>query len=63
MKKYLLVQWDSYYPRAGLKNLKGSFDTVEEAKENKMAGFDHTEIIDRDTLDVVFEEDEMGYNV
>lgn len=57
MKKYLLVRWDDYYPSAGLENIRASFHTIEEAEAALNASiaefYDHSQIIDRDTLDVL----------
>jgi hypothetical protein len=57
MKKYLLVCWDQYYPLGSLRNIKGSFDTLEEARAEytNFASFDCAEIVDRDTLETVWE--------
>jgi hypothetical protein len=58
MKKYLLVCWDQYYPSGGLRNIRGTFDTVEEAKAayvDGFAGMDYAEIVDRDTMETVWE--------
>jgi len=31
MKRFMLFTWDTYYPRGGLHDLAGTFDSVEEA--------------------------------
>jgi hypothetical protein len=55
MKKYVLFQYDAYYPSGGLNDITGSFDTVEEAKQKaKEDKTDHTIIVDRDTWEIVW---------
>lgn len=64
MKKYLLVQWCYYYPDGGLDNIRYQFDDLEEAlkqfdsdvnisKSRELSGYDHHELVDRDTLNVI----------
>ena len=57
-KKYILFQFDDYYPSGGLWDIKGSFDTIEEAKDNWSCrpSYDQSEIVDRDTWEIVWEE-------
>lgn len=61
MKKFILCEWDRYYPNGGLDNIKGTFDTLEEAKEYAGRGQiyppDFAEIYDRDTMQSVWERD------
>ncbi len=48
MKRYLLFSGDEYYPLGGWNDFKGSFDTLEEAKEakEKLSGHDWYQIVD-----------------
>jgi hypothetical protein len=57
-KKFILFQYQSHYPAGGLGDIKGSFDSLQEAKD--AAGkqhFDYTEIVDRYTWEIVWEKD------
>lgn len=59
MKKYLLFAFGQYYPRGGLRDLVGSFDTLEEAAAvasepeitRNFAGEEYVQIFDRDLPD------------
>ena len=54
-KKYILFQYDKFYPRGGLMDIIGSFDTIEEAKEfAKKDRTDYTVILDRDTWQIAW---------
>lgn len=50
MKRYLLFAWDQYYPSGGMNDLKGEFDTEQEAKgyaiNSSCAMYDHIELYD-----------------
>jgi len=58
MKKYLVFFGYIYYPSRGIKDLEGSADTVEEARniidENKET-FWWWQIVDRDTFNIIEE--------
>lgn len=52
MERYLLFQYDIYYPSGGMADLQGSFHTIDEIKkflENTENTYDHTEVIDTHT--------------
>lgn len=60
MKKYLLFAYDGYYPAGGLRDLAGSFDTLEEAiaiardtraLSDHGLGTEYVQIFDRDLPD------------
>ena len=57
-KKYIVFQYDDYYPGGGLTDIKGDCDTIEEAKALSGSSFqyDNTEIVDRDTWEIVHSE-------
>lgn len=56
-KKFILLQWDTYYPSGGLGNVKESFDTLEQAQEYvKKHRYDYSEVVDRDTWEEVWSE-------
>lgn len=56
MKKFLVVCWFHYYPDPGLDNLKGSYDTLEEAiAQQDRCQYDVMQILDRDSLNVLWE--------
>lgn len=49
-KKYILFQYDQYYPCGGLEDIQGSYDTLDEAtKLAKEIESDFNEVVDRDT--------------
>lgn len=55
MKKFILFCWSTYYPKGGLNDLVGSFDTTEEAevfaKQNKR---DEWQLVDRDSWKIIW---------
>jgi len=52
--KYIVFEYDEYYPKGGLGDIKKSFDSLEEAKEQKKASnYDYSDIIDRDTWEEI----------
>jgi hypothetical protein len=60
MKKYLLFAGENYYPKGGMNDFKGSFDTVEESENeyytNEVQRYNSWEwyqIVDSETLDIV----------
>jgi hypothetical protein len=58
MKRYWLFSWDTYYPSGGMSDYRGSFDSLEDARRHlnlseKISRFDHYEILDRDTMEIV----------
>lgn len=57
-KKFILFQYERYYPSGGLGDVKDSFDTLEAAKlyalEHRR---DFNEVVDRDTWEIVWESD------
>lgn len=56
-KKFILFKHMMYYPRGGLRDISGSFETLEEAvAEAKRDSWDSTYVVDRDTWAVVFGE-------
>jgi hypothetical protein len=61
VKKFILCEWDHYYPRGGLDNIRGTFDTLDEAKEyadrEQLYPPDCQEIYERDTMRSVWERD------
>jgi hypothetical protein len=63
MKKFLVVCWDYYYPDSGLLNIRGSYDTIEEAMiaKDDHCSFDVRQIIDRDSLDLLWERRKKRY--
>ncbi len=64
MKKYILFAYLNYYPSGGLSDIVGDFDTLEEAKEEivrlkgKFCPHDNFDIVDRDTWDYVYCEED-----
>lgn len=62
MKKYLLFADENYYPKGGMRDFKGSFDTIEDAEimfndnESGMCGWGWYQIVERETLEVVKED-------
>lgn len=53
-KRYMLFAGSEYYPSGGMDDLKGTFDTVEEATaEGYAKRYDWFHVVDRETLDVV----------
>jgi hypothetical protein len=64
MKKYVVLSGDWYYPMAGLRDLVGGFDTIEEAqnKENlkhkyedgSVGVHDWGYIVDRDSWEILY---------
>ena len=56
MKKYVLFQYNQYYPSGGPYDIQGSYDTIEEAeKVVNLATYrsDTNLIVDRDTWEIV----------
>lgn len=58
-KKHLLFAGDHYYPCGGMDDLKGSFNTIDEAvveiKRNKWddVNYHWYQIVDRDTMEII----------
>jgi len=56
-KKYILFQFDDYYPAGGVGDIAESFDTIDEAREylkrDGVLFYDYEELVDRDTWEVV----------
>jgi hypothetical protein len=52
MKRFMLFSGRNYYPKGGMQDFRGSFDTLEEAEsENrKSLGTDWWEIFDNDLM-------------
>lgn len=51
-KKYILFQFEDYYPGGGMSDIRESFDTVKEAEDFVAAQKwkpDNSELVDRDT--------------
>ncbi len=58
MRKYIVFQYDSYYPVGGLGDVRDSFDSLEEAEKYCHANrYDFNKIVDRDTWEIVKEID------
>lgn len=58
MKKFVLFQYEGYYPTGGLGDVTGSFDTLEEAKEAvTKKRKDTNEVVDRDTWEIVWSDE------
>jgi len=56
-KKYILFSYPGFYPDGGMKDLVGSFDTIEDAKKS-IGQFDNfSEIVDRDTWEIAWEDE------
>lgn len=51
MKRYILFQFDSYYPEGGIKDMTGSFDSMDEIKAFIAIAYryDHAHIFDIQT--------------
>lgn len=55
MNKYILFQYDQYYPAGGLEDIHESYDTLDEAiKQAKEEPSDFNEVVDRDTWEMVW---------
>lgn len=55
MNQYILFCFMDYYPRGGLGDIQGSYDTLTEARENAMKKYwDTREVVNRDTWQVVW---------
>lgn len=60
-KKFILFAYEAYYPAGGLSDIEGSYDTLEEAIVSARAtNRDFLEIVDRDTWEIVWENDEAS---
>ena len=64
MNKYLLFSFYTHYPSGGIEDLHGSFETIEEAvKEayrlNEEEVKNCYQIVDRDTFEIIKEENGM----
>jgi hypothetical protein len=56
-KRFVLMQYDQYYPGGGTTDVTGSFDTLEEAIEfSKKEHSDYSEVLDMDERKTVWEE-------
>ena len=60
MKKFILFQWGAYDAFGGLNDIKGDYDTLEEAIAAARAAthWDTSEVVERDTWNVVWENPE-----
>ena len=58
-KKYIVFEFDGYEPNGGMGDITGSFNDLQEAKNSrsKTMNFDHIQIVDRDTWQLVWYED------
>lgn len=60
MKRFLVFAGDTYYPMGGWSDFKGSFDSIDAAKDMLLSdaaqrrGFDWVEIVDTDTEEIVW---------
>lgn len=57
MKKYILFEFDDYYPSGGLGDKAADSDDLEELKA-QVGCFDNAYIVDRDTWQTVWDQDE-----
>lgn len=56
MKKYVLFLFSHCYPSGGLRDVEGSFDTIDEAKtaaDENQWDHEYRQIVDRDTWKIV----------
>lgn len=57
-KNYIVFQFDQYYPCGGLNDITGSFDTLGEAITFVGTDYhDYSEIVRRDTWELVWTQD------
>lgn len=58
LKRFVVVRWDCYYPDGDLRNIRGSFSTLESARAMlaNPYGYDYTKIYDSKTGEVVYED-------
>ncbi len=56
-KKYILFQYEGYYPHGGLNDIKNSFNTIKEAKKYIFDNdtYEFNVIVNRDTWEEVRE--------
>jgi hypothetical protein len=55
-KKFIVFEYETYYPGGGVSDIKGSFDDLEEAKQFILKEpTDYNYVIDRDTWEKVYE--------
>lgn len=56
MKRFLLFGGDTYYPRGGMDDFKGDYDTIDEAKNEALLKryCDWIHIYDQETRQFVF---------
>ena len=62
MKPFMLFAYDTYYPSGGISDLRGSYDSISEAREAFETGFDngswvekcdHYQIVSHATMEAV----------
>jgi hypothetical protein len=57
-KKFILFQFDDHEPMGGVHDIQNSFDTLDEAiAAGAVHRFDNVEVVDRDTWEIVWEND------
>jgi len=56
-KKFILFQFDTHQAIGGILDIRGSFDTLDEATKVAQSKplFDYDQIVDRDTWEIVWE--------
>lgn len=52
-KKFIVFVYDKYYPLGGLEDIKGNYDTLDEARKVVEAHWDNAYIVDRDTWEII----------
>lgn len=64
MKRFLLFEFNDYYPIGGWNDFVGSFDSIEEAKASTPKGAENVQIVDAQSgVEVAsgyFDEEEAG---
>ena len=55
-KKYILFQFETYYPSGGLGDITDSYDTLAEAQAAaEKSPQDYNEVVDRDSWEIVWQ--------
>lgn len=57
MKKYIMFAGDAYYPRPGMVDYQGDFDSIEEAllySSQELSSLDWVQVVDHSTMEVVY---------
>ena len=56
-KKYVVFQFDGYYPSGGLDDIKGNFDFLDEVKDfilKDKFGWNYYVVVDKDTWNILY---------